>query len=61
MMKIFTPIIICVNDDQYLSNSINDFYENQLKKMEMTAKVIELENMNEKIINQRKDLLIYSK
>ena len=50
-----------MSDDQYLSNSINDFYENQLKKMEMTHGFKkghqELEKMNEKIINQRKDFL----
>ena len=32
MMRIFLPPSLYVmSDDQYLSNSINDFYENQLK------------------------------
>ena len=61
--NILPPSLYVLSDDQYLSNSINDFYENQLKKMEMTHGFKkghqELEKMNEKIINQRKDLLIY--
>ena len=61
--NILPPSLYVMSDDQYLSNSINDFYENQLKKMEMTHGFKkghqELEKMNEKIINQRKDLLIY--
>ena len=61
--NILPPSLYVMSDDQYLSNSINDFYENQLKKMEMTHGFKtghqELEKMDEKIINQRKDLLIY--
>ena len=42
---------------------INDFYANQLKKLEMnhgfTKGHQELEKINEKIINQRKDLFLY--
>ena len=34
--NILPPSLYVMSDDQYLSNSINDFYENQLKKMDMT-------------------------
>ena len=34
--NILPPSLYVMSEDQYLSNSINDFYENQLKKMEMT-------------------------
>ena len=61
--NILPPSLYVMSDDQYLSNSINDFYENQLIKMEMTHGFKkghqELEMMDEKITNQRKDLLIY--
>ena len=63
-MQIFSPPSLYVlNDDEYLKNSINDFYENQLKKLEMNHGFKtghqELNKVDEKIINQRKDLLIY--
>ena len=61
--NILPPSLYVMSDDQYLSNSIKNFYENQLKKMDMTHGFKtghqELEKMNEKIINQRKDILIY--
>ena len=61
--NISSPSLYVLNDDEYLKNSINDFYENQLKKLEMNHGFKighqELDKVNEKIINQRKDLLIY--
>ena len=61
--NISPPSLYVLNDDEYLKNSINDFYENQLMKLEMNHGFKtghqELNKVNEKIINQRKDLLIY--
>ena len=61
--NISPPSLYVLNDDEYLKNSLNDFYENQLNKLEMNHGYKkghqELEKINEKIINQRKDLLIY--
>ena len=61
--NISPPSLYVLNDDERLKNSINDFYENQLKKLEMTHGFKighqELNKVNEKIINQRRDLLIY--
>ena len=61
--NISPPSLYVLNDDEYLKNSINDFYETQLKKLEINHGFKtghqELNKVNEKIINQRKDLLIY--
>ena len=52
-----------MDEDEYLKNSINEFYENQLKKLEMNHGFKkghqELNKINDKIISQRRDLIIY--
>ena len=61
--NISPPSLYVLNDDEFLKNSINDYYETQLKKLEMNHGFKighqELNKINEKIINQRKELLIY--
>ena len=60
--NISPPSLYVLNDDEFLKNSINDYYETQLKKLEMNHGLkldIKLNKINEKIINQRKELLIY--
>ena len=61
--NISPPSLYVLNDDEYLKNSLNDFYENQLNKLEMNhgykKDIKNLKKLMKKIINQRKDLLIY--
>ena len=64
--NISPPSLYVINDDEFLKSSINDFYENQLKKLEMThgfkQSHQELEKINEKILNQRERFVnIYTK
>ena len=50
--NISPPSLYVLNDDQYLKNSLNDFYENQLNKLEMNHGYKkghqELDKLNEK-------------
>jgi len=61
--NISPPSLYIMDEDDYLRNSINEFYKNQLKKLEMNHGFKkghqDLNKINEKIINQRRDLLIY--
>ena len=61
--NISPPSLYVLNDDEYLKNSINVFYETQLKKLEINHGFKtghqQLDRVNEKIVKQRKDLLIY--
>ena len=61
--NILPPSLYVINEDAYLSSSINEFYESQLQKIEMTHGFKkghqELDKIEEKIINKRKDLLLY--
>ena len=62
-VSISPPSLYVTNGDEYLKNSLNDFYKNQLKKLEMNHGYKqghqELDKLDGKIINQRKNLLIY--
>lgn len=61
--NILPPSIYVTSDDGYLKKSINKFYETQLKKIEMTHEFKsghqELLKIQNKLINQRSDLLDY--
>ena len=61
--NILPPSLYVLDDDIYLEQSLSKFYNYQLKKIEMLngfkLNHTELEELNDRIANHRKDLLIY--
>lgn len=62
-LNILPPSLFLLDDDQYLTNSINLFYENQIQILEMNNDFkkshMSLNNLKEKIQSQRISLLKY--
>jgi uncharacterized protein involved in exopolysaccharide biosynthesis len=57
------PPSLFINNDTYLSKIINEFYQNQLKQIEMKQGVksghFDLEGLKVKILNQKRDIVLY--